>query len=145
MPTRLPRSCDTLAYLPLSSLSSALSLSSLSSLLALSALLAFLALLVLLAFFEFLALLSALAALAVLPPLPLFAVVALLPTALSFAAAEAGSISAITFWRRIAITGQLSESSRLLGRMPRSASPLLIACAVSFDCCVGTICKEKLW
>src|ERR1700728_4228262 len=103
MPTRLPESCATLPNLLLSPLSS------------LSDFFAPLVLLALLADFDGPALLAPLA----------FAVLAsgFWPP-LGLPAPGGGTINAITFCRTMAMTGQFTESSRLLGSTARSAAAL---------------------
>jgi hypothetical protein len=49
-----------------------------------------------------------------------------------------GTISAITFWRKRATTGQSGESPSVLGKTARSASPLAIAAALAFGPSVAT-------
>jgi hypothetical protein len=49
-----------------------------------------------------------------------------------------GTISAITFWRKRATTGQSGESPSVLGKTARSASPSAIAAALAFGPSVAT-------
>src|SRR6516162_3236209 len=49
-----------------------------------------------------------------------------------------GTISAITFWRKMATTGQSGESPSVLGKTARSASPFAIAAALAFGPSVAT-------
>src|SRR5262249_19624738 len=58
-----------------------------------------------------------------------------------FAGADAGcvgTISAITFWRKMATTGQSGESPSVLGKTARSASPFAIAAALALGPSVAT-------
>src|SRR6185312_3459276 len=50
----------------------------------------------------------------------------------------AGAINAITFWRKMATTGQSGESPSVLGNTARSASPPAIAAALAFGPSVAT-------
>ena len=79
-----------------------------------------------------------------LPPLALVFFAGLVAALSStFVAPGAGTISAITFCRRMVTTGQSRALSSWLGRTARSASPMLIASAVACGLVVGTICKCK--
>src|SRR5262249_12229409 len=49
-----------------------------------------------------------------------------------------GTISATTFWRKMATTGQSGESPSVLGKTARSASPLAIAAALALGPSVAT-------
>src|SRR5580700_2124973 len=142
MPMLLPASCVTLSVLL--SLSLVLSSSESSSSLSLS-----LALVVLAVFVAFVAL-AVFVAFAGLAVLVALGVAAFLAGAGAAAAAAAGvgvgTISAITFCRRMATTGQSGDLPIVVGTMARSALPLLKACALASALSVVTTCNcSRSW
>src|SRR5271154_1200173 len=148
MPMRLPASCVTLSLLLSLSLvlSSLESSSSLSLSLSLAVLAVFVDLAVLVAFAGF-------AGLAVLVALGLATFLAGGGVAAAAAAgaaagvaAGAGTISAITFCRRMATTGQSGDLPTVVGMMARSALPLLKACALALALSGVTTCNcSRSW
>src|ERR1700693_4082943 len=134
MPMRLPASCVTLSLLLSLSLvlSSLESSSSLSLSLSLAVLAVFVDLVVFVAFAGF-------AGLAVLVAFGLAPFLAgARAAAASGAGVGAGTISAITFCRRIATTGQSGDLPMVVGTMARSALPPFNACALALALSVVT-------
>src|SRR5579862_1027273 len=125
MPMRLPASCVTLSLLLSLVLSSSASVLSLS-----------------LAVFVAFAGLAVLAALRLAP----FLVGAGVAAAGAGVGAGAGTISAITFCRRMATTGQSGDLPTVVGTMARSALPLVKASALASALSVATTCNcSRSW
>src|SRR5580704_7943221 len=137
MPMRLPASCVTLSLLLSSLVVSSLESSSLSLSLSLAVLAVLVALVVFVAFAGF----AGLAGLVALGVAPFLAGAGAAAAAGVGAGAGGGTISAITFCRRMATTGQSGDLPIVDGTMARSALPLRKASSPALALSVATTCS----